>query len=239
MSSKITFTKDNVDFFLNELAKAYKALNKRTAIPLEITLIGGASILVNYEFRSSTGDIDAIIEVPQFIKGAVNRVADQFDLDSGWLNMDFIRTSSYSRKLIQFSAPYKTFLRLLEVRTIKEEYLIAMKLVAGRLYKHDFTDIIGILIECKEANRPLSQEVIKNAVIDLYESLDAVKGDVWDRFNVIMENGDYEAKYQAYQALELEAKDLIIDFNNKNPKIKNESNLKDVLSALEEKMKSK
>lgn len=218
MSSNITFTKSNIDYYLNELAKAYRSLNKRTAIPLEIILIGGASILVNYEFRASTGDVDAIIEVPQFIKGAVNKVADQFNLDSGWLNMDFIRTSSYSRKLIQYSTPYKTFQRLLEVRTIKEQYLIAMKLVAGRLYKHDFTDIIGILIECKKVDRPLSKEVIKNAVIDLYESLDAVKEDVWERFNDIMDNGDYEIRYQAYQALELETKKLLIEQNNSSIK---------------------
>lgn len=239
MSSKIIFTKDNMDFFLSELAKAYRKLNKRTAIPLEITLIGGASILVNYEFRSSTGDVDAIIEVPQFIKGAVNKVSDQYDLDSGWLNMDFIRTSSYSRKLIQFSTPYKTFSRYLEVRTIKDEYLIAMKLVAGRLYKHDFTDIIGILIECKKADKPLTQEVIKNAVLDLYGSLDVVKDEVWDRFNEIMENGDYEARYQLYKALELEVKELLIDFNSRNSNNMNESNLNDILSALKDKQKSK
>ncbi len=56
------------------------------------------------------------------------------------------------------------------VRTIKNEYLIAMKMVAARKYKHDYSDIFGIIKE----NNSLSLEKIKIAIIDLYGSLDVI-----------------------------------------------------------------
>lgn len=58
---EIPFTKDNLDSYLKELAKEFRKINgSRT--PAEITLIGGAAILVNYGFREMTYDVDAIIQ---------------------------------------------------------------------------------------------------------------------------------------------------------------------------------
>lgn len=45
-----TFTKDNLDNYLKELAKEYRKLVGKN-MPAEIILIGGASILTNYGFR--------------------------------------------------------------------------------------------------------------------------------------------------------------------------------------------
>lgn len=50
------------------------------------------------------------------------------------------------------------------VRTIKDEYLIAMKAVAARKYKNDYSDIYGIIKE----NSNLSLEKILNAIKQLY-----------------------------------------------------------------------
>ena len=58
--TKFEFTRQNIDSFLKELAKEYrKQVGK--AIPAELILIGGASVLVNYGFRDMTTDIDALI----------------------------------------------------------------------------------------------------------------------------------------------------------------------------------
>ena len=59
---EIPFTKDNLDSYLKELAKEFRKINgSRT--PAEITLIGGAAVLVNYGFREMTYDVDAIIMI--------------------------------------------------------------------------------------------------------------------------------------------------------------------------------
>ena len=51
MLSDTSFTKENLDSYLKELAKEYRKLNGKT-MPAEIILIGGPSVLANYGFRN-------------------------------------------------------------------------------------------------------------------------------------------------------------------------------------------
>ncbi|MCL2810185.1 MAG: DUF6036 family nucleotidyltransferase, partial [Treponema sp.] len=81
-------TKDNIDFYLKEFAKEFKKLNG-SKMPAEIVLIGGASVLVNYNFRNSTGDIDAIIKSSSVVKEAIQIIKDRYNLPNDWLNTDF------------------------------------------------------------------------------------------------------------------------------------------------------
>lgn len=67
----ITFTKNNLDTYLKELAKEYKKLGGKR-IPAEIILVGGASVLINYGFREMTTDIDALIQAASIMKDAIN-----------------------------------------------------------------------------------------------------------------------------------------------------------------------
>jgi len=97
-----SITKDNVDFYLKEFSKIFKKLNG-SKMPAEIILIGGASVLVNYSFRKSTGDIDAIIKSSSVIKEAIQIVKDKYNLPNDWLNTDFEKSSSYSPKLREIS----------------------------------------------------------------------------------------------------------------------------------------
>lgn len=128
-------------------------------------IVGGASILLNYNFRPSSYDIDAYF-VSDVLKQAINNISDRLNLPVGWLNKDFIRTPSFSPKIIQYSTFYKEFKNILTIRTISKEYLIAMKLVSFRAYKSDITDIVNII----EEDENITLECIKTAVINLYES---------------------------------------------------------------------
>ena len=58
---KLVFTKENIDKYLNELAKEYRKQGGRY-VPAELILIGGASVLINHGFRDMTTDIDAVIK---------------------------------------------------------------------------------------------------------------------------------------------------------------------------------
>ena len=140
MSTDISFTKENLNTYLKELGREFRKLNGKK-MPAEIILIGGAAILANYGFRDMTYDIDALIVASSVMKEALNRVGDRLGLPSGWLNTDFKKTASYSDKLFQVSVYYKTFSNILTVRTVAAEYLIAMKLISGRQYKNDLSDI--------------------------------------------------------------------------------------------------
>lgn len=167
MYAEKSFTKENLDYYLKELAKEFRKRNGRST-PAEIILVGGAAILVNYGFREMTYDIDAVINASSVMKEAVNAVGDRLDLPNGWLNTDFKNTSSYSPKLSQYSKYYRTYSNVLKIRTISAEYLIAMKLMAGRRYKKDLSDIVGILSEQERRGEPLSYQQIDCAVRNLY-----------------------------------------------------------------------
>lgn len=167
MSVEKGFTKENLDYYLKELAKEFRKRNGRNT-PAEIILVGGAAILANYGFREMTYDIDAVITASSAMKEAVNAVGDRLDLPNGWLNADFKNTNSYSPKLSQYSKYYCKYSNILNIRTISAEYLIAMKLMSGRRYKKDLSDIVGILSEQERMGESLSYQQIDCAVRDLY-----------------------------------------------------------------------
>ena len=173
MSVEKGFTKENLDYYLRELAKEFRKRNGKN-MPAEIVLVGGAAILANYGFREMTYDIDAVITASSAMKEAVNTVGDRLGLPNGWLNADFKNTSSYSPKLSQYSKYYRTYSNVLNIRTISAEYLVAMKLMSGRRYKKDLSDIIGILSEQERRGEPLSYRQIDCAVRNLYGGWDDI-----------------------------------------------------------------
>jgi hypothetical protein len=170
---KITFNKENLDSYLNDLSKKYKKLGGRN-MPAEIILVGGAAVIEKYGFRDMTTDIDAVINAASMMKDAINQTGDEAGLPNGWLNTDFTKTASYSKNLLKHSVYYKTFNQTLSVRIVTSEYLIAMKLCSGREYKNDLSDIAGILMEHEKAGNPISYEQIDKAVKDLYGDWDSI-----------------------------------------------------------------
>ena len=231
MSAETPITKENLDTYLKELAKQFRKLNGK-AMPAEITLIGGASILINYGFRDSTYDVDALIHASSVMKDAINYVTDTLGLPSGWLNEDFKNTKSYTPRLVNYSKYYRTFSNVLTVRTITGEYLIAMKLMAYRQYKHDISDIVGILREQHNSGDPLTLERIDKAVKDLYDNWDNLPENAKNMIESILANEDMDALYEAYANEEAAAKDALITFEDKYPDVLKEDNLADILNHL-------
>ncbi|MCC8127379.1 MAG: hypothetical protein LIO92_08275 [Clostridiales bacterium] len=214
-NSKI-FTKENLDIYLKELSKEYKKLGGKN-VPVEIILIGGAAVIENYGFREMTTDIDAILPAVSIMKDAINHVGDRFGLPNGWLNADFVKTDSYSHRLSQYSVPYKTFNQVLRVRMITGEYLIAMKLMAGRKYKNDLSDIVGILAEQDAIGKPVSYEMIDTAVKNLYDNWNLVPHDSVSFIRNILETGKYGSIYAQIRESEIQAKEVLLDFQRTNP----------------------
>ncbi|MFT9078054.1 DUF6036 family nucleotidyltransferase [Ethanoligenens sp.] len=236
MSANAPFTKENLNAYLKELAKEFRHLNGKT-MPAEIILIGGAAILANYGFREMTYDIDAVIVASSAMKEAVNRVGDRLGLPNGWLNMDFRNTNSYSNKLSEVSIYYKTFSNILTVRTVTAEYLIAMKLMSGRQYKNDLSDVAGVLWEHQKAGQPIMRETIDKAIAALYgESVEipaVSRKFIDDAFG----SGDYEKVYHAIRENEKQSKKVLLAFDNNYPGKLNEDNISVILEQARKKRK--
>lgn len=231
MLSDMPFTKENLDRYLKELAKEFRKRNGRS-MPAEIILIGGASVLINYGFREMTYDLDAIIDASSSMKDAINFVGDKFNLPNGWMNDDFMKTGSYTARIIRYSKYYRTFSNVVTFRTVTGEYLVAMKLRSGREYKYDRSDVIGVLWEQEKMGDPLTLDRIKQAVVDLYDSYDVLADDVKLFIEKAIENGNYEAVYSRVRQAESESKENLLEYQEIKPGVVNADNVSDIIAAL-------
>ena len=71
------FTKENLDGYLKDLAKEYRKQAGKS-MPAEITIIGGAAVLINYGFRKATTDIDALIHAASAMKDAIRTISSEY-----------------------------------------------------------------------------------------------------------------------------------------------------------------
>lgn len=232
---KQTFNKENLDTYLKELSKAYKKEYGKQA-DAEIVLIGGAAILAGYDFREMTTDVDAIIRANASMKSAINNVGDSFGLPNGWLNTDFMKTSSYSPKLAQYSKHYKTFSGVLNVRLVTGEYLIAMKLCSFRPYKKDQSDVLGVLQYHQNLGTPITMEQIESAVKNLYGTLTHVPVAAWEFVEQALQAENLIELFHQVSEQESIAKTTLIEFEENYKGVLNSDNLQEILSQLTNKM---
>jgi len=235
-------TKENLNECLGELGKQYRKLNGKNGISAEIILIGGAAVLSRYGFRDMTYDVDAVMKASSAMKDAISKVAETKNLPHKWLNADFERTSSYSKKLSEVSIPYKMFANgALRVRAITGEHLVAMKLMSGREYKQDLSDAVGILMEHAKIGEPISRGTIESAFTTLYGE-SATMPDASKRIlNLSEQAGTYENLSNLYEKVrddEKQAKRVLTGFNNKYPDVlrkTNDEGISNILKTLQAK----
>lgn len=229
MSHDLAFTNENIDNYLKALAKEYRKLSDKK-MPAEIIIVGGASTLINYGFRENTYDIDTIMQSSSAMKDAISNISNSMNLKPSWINSDFIKTKSYSPKLIQYSKYYKTFSNIVQFRTVTGEYLIAMKLMSARQFKNDLSDIVGII---KENLPRIKLEGIKRACEELYNGYENLP----DFSKCFIENlyTSFNISYEETREKEVANKKLLIDFDDNYPNILNKANVDDMLEKLNKK----
>jgi hypothetical protein len=231
MLSNQPFTKENLDQYLKELAKEFRKRNGKV-VPAEIVLIGGASIVINYGFREMTYDMDAIIDAASSMKDAINTVGDKFHLPNGWINDDFMRTNSYTPRIHRYAKYYHTYSNIVTFRTVTGAHLIAMKLRAGRAYKYDRSDVIGILWEQEKRGDPLTLERIQEAIEDLYDSYDVISEEMKLFIEQAMKDGNYEALYNRVRQAEIENRENLLEYQETKPGVITGDNVNGIISAL-------
>jgi hypothetical protein len=234
MSIDKPITRENLDVYLKTLSKEFRRLNG-IKMQAEIVLIGGAAILANYGFRELTYDVDAVIVASSAMKEAINITGDKMGLRNRWLNTDFKYTGSYSDKLLEVSVYYKTFSNIVQVRTVAAEYLIAMKLMSGRRYKNDISDIYGVLWEHQKKGTPILKAAIKQAVTALYGNISKLSEKSALLLEKAFEDGNFEALYIQSRKDETDAKELLLEFEEQYPHTLKTENIDTVLEQMKQK----
>ena len=235
MLTNFIITKDNADHYFYELAKEYK---KKARFPLEIVLVGGGAILLKYDFRIMSIDYDALFSYKDsYVKQCIYSVAEKLDIPIDWLNDDFINSNSYTDKIKQYSTFYKTYSNVINVRVVEREYLVAMKIMSGRHYKHDLSDIVGIIMEEKD-KRPITKEEIQIALINLYGKDVQISNEMKELIEKIFNTDDLRTLFNQLSERERMIRDEIITLE-KGGAVIGQSNVNEVVKIIEEKLNKK
>lgn len=166
----------------SEIESAFQRLGElaeQQGEQIQIVIVGGAVMLLAYQARMTTRDVDAVIQSPRVVANVRNwiqQVADEQNLPEDWLN-DGAKgyLVGISPGPILFSAPG------IEVRMPSVAQLLAMKLSAWR-DETDIDDARRLLQELTGAKDEIWSAVepflvpgrelkAKYAFLDLWESL--------------------------------------------------------------------
>ena len=167
------------------------------------------------------------------IKDIVNKISDEFGLDNDWLNDDFKKTTSYTPKLVEHSKFYKRFYNCLDVRTVSDEYVVAMKLCSGRDYKYDLSDVVGIIMEHSESQKELKRESIEKAYHELYNQELPEKAKTL--LDSIYKCDDLADLYYSTMKTEQENKKILIDAEKEYGNALNKNNAADFIKSIKAK----
>ena len=162
--------KENIDYVFKVFAQKLNELGYKKK--LNVFVVGGGAIVLNFDYRLSTIDIDAEFELDETVKEAIKRVAKDLQLPDDWLNSDFINTPSYSFKIKSVSKLVKTYSEIVFLFSLPCEYLIAMKLKSSRPTGGDLDDIIKMIYELRIKGVPISYEMIISSYNYLYDNFD-------------------------------------------------------------------
>jgi len=111
---------------LTRLGELSAAKNSR----LEIAIYGGTVMMLAYDCRDATKDIDAIFHPPEAVEPLIKQVAHEQNLPEDWMNSSvgsFVARREERIKFTQLQIPG------LAITRPSAKYLLAMKCRAGRL----------------------------------------------------------------------------------------------------------
>ena len=138
MSSKSTtqLSKESILKNLKDLDLELKKLGKRG----EVNLYGGAVMVLVFNARPATKDVDAVFEPKSIMRRAIENVARKNDLPKDWMNdgvKGFLSANDKVRKFIG--------LPNLTIHVPVPEYLLAMKVKSARVDETDRKDVIFLI----------------------------------------------------------------------------------------------
>ena len=162
-----TLSRENIERLFSALADKYKRLGGSE--PIELLLVGGAAILTRFRYRAMTLDVDAIFPKNALFLRATKELGEEENLPTGWINDEFMATSSYSEMIREKVTLYKSFEEgLLKIYRLPDAYLIAMKMRANRPTGGDLDDVVHMVAEIKHGGTEITYLQIEQAHVDLY-----------------------------------------------------------------------
>ncbi len=144
-------TADEITQYLTELSEELRLMD----IKGEVSLYGGAVMVLAFKARPATKDIDAIFEPVREIRNASHRIADRHGLRLDWLN--------HAVKMFVVEHPRQVLFEFsnLIVTIPDARYLLAMKVLSLRPNTEDEQDAIFLIRELGLTGQDQVLELIK------------------------------------------------------------------------------
>jgi hypothetical protein len=105
-----------------------------------------------------------------------------------------------------------------------------MKLMSGRQYKYDMSDVVGILWEHQKNGAPINREIINSAITTLYGGDATIPINSLVLLDAVMQSEDYESLYNEVRTSEEQSKEYLLEFETKYPNKLKSDNIDDILS---------
>jgi hypothetical protein len=158
---------EEIETYLAELGQELK--RRRIGQPVRILLIGGAFMLLQVKNRQATDDIDVVLKdvedtlnspLYDTFRAAVQAIATRNQLRGGWLN-DLMAEILHDMGTLPEGTLWRTYGRL-EVFLPPEDYILALKLLAGR--QKDQRDIEALCQQLQIHNREQAQQLLDHYI---------------------------------------------------------------------------
>ena len=176
----------DIETYLADLGQALQQL--RVQRPVRVLMVGGAFMLTQMHNRPTTNDVDVVLKdvddpmtspLYRTFKAAVRAVASSNRIPVTWINDligDFLRNASVVPEGILWR-----HYGMLEVYIPEAEYMLALKLLAGR--PKDRNDIQALCQRLNVRTRPQAQQLvdryIPNKQLQQLNHLDDTLNDVF------------------------------------------------------------
>ncbi|MCX6874100.1 MAG: hypothetical protein NTW21_09875 [Verrucomicrobia bacterium] len=140
---------------------ALDALNTRLSqqgVTGELCIFGGAAMVLAFDARLSTRDVDAVFVPKSAMSNAAEMVAEELGLPAAWLNDGVKGFVSPTGELTEEGMPQWSNLRILRPST---RYLLAMKCMASRVAGYDSGgDRNDVVLLCRELDLTKLSDVL-------------------------------------------------------------------------------
>lgn len=147
---------------------ALETLNKRLTekgVTGELCIFGGATMILAFDARESTRDVDAVFVPKTEIYEEARKIAADMNLPASWLNDGVKGFVSAEGDVTTEGMPQWENLRIMRPTT---RYLLAMKCMAARVAEYDTVgDKNDIIHLCKDLGIQTAEEIL-NLVEDYY-----------------------------------------------------------------------
>ena len=153
---------DPADILTKErIITALNTLNDRLTekgVTGELCIFGGATMILAFDARQSTRDVDAVFVPKTEIYQAAEQIADEMNLPISWLNDGVKGFISSEGELTTDGMPQWENLRILRPITT---YLLAMKCLAARVAEYDTSGDKGDIKHlCNNLGLKTTEEVL-------------------------------------------------------------------------------